>query len=117
MSDWTDDFLNSSQFPNRPNHPDFWRLSEIVLQLDAAVLEDGVTVDSEVEKEIDVASLNYMAEQTALRVLQVLVDQVPPPLRPAVVPGMMQELVPLIDAAWKSGFVVGSRFQTRGGRQ
>lgn len=49
-------------FPNRPNTREFWKLSEVVLQLDGAA-EAGESFDSLVQKVVDVDSLLYMAQQ------------------------------------------------------
>lgn len=61
--------------PNRPNHPDFWRLSEIILKLDgrmdAAAPPDKQAVwDDNVARWIDdQASLTYLAMHRSMRVL------------------------------------------------
>lgn len=64
-------------FPERPNHPDFWRLSSVVLKLDgrmdAAKSEDeqeAVWADN-VARFIDEPSLTYLAMQRSMRVLGV----------------------------------------------
>lgn len=68
-------------FPERPNHPDFWRLSSIVLKLDgrmdAAKTEDQKEKvwTSNVARFIDEDSLNYLAMQRAMRVLHVSTRQ------------------------------------------
>lgn len=53
-------------FPDRPNHPDFWKLSAIVLGLDAKA-ERGDSIETLVGP-VDWDSLVYMAEQRAARV-------------------------------------------------
>lgn len=59
------DPLNDPRFPNRPNTPDFWRLSEVALAHDAAVdLEDGGRPLADVIAElVDEPSLIYLASQ------------------------------------------------------
>ena len=61
--------------PGRPDHPDFWDLSEIILQFTGAIEaqqarspEEQIKVwKEEVEKVVDSDSLLYMALQRALR--------------------------------------------------
>lgn len=52
-------------FPNRPNHPDFWLMAEIVQDMDAAA-EDKVGLQR-IIGDIDLQSLAYVAEQRAMR--------------------------------------------------
>ena len=56
-------------FPDRPQHEDFWRLSQTALWLDGRAKEDleDVTADF-----VDVESVEYMAEQRADLLLQAL---------------------------------------------
>lgn len=63
-------FGDEAQHPDRPDSPDFWRLSETVLQFDGAASEDGMDLDEIAEGRIDLDALNYMAEQRAMRLLQ-----------------------------------------------
>jgi hypothetical protein len=53
---------------NRPEHPDFWMLSEIVISQDAAVDNKAITFEEVVNKVVDVHSLAYMAQQRAMRI-------------------------------------------------
>lgn len=53
--------------PDRPDHPDFWRLSELILKQDAD--SDTIDVDVMIGAVIDRDSLIYMARQRALRSL------------------------------------------------
>lgn len=55
-------------FPDRPQHPDFWKLSTIILEMDGKFAEDSATDFEEyVDNEVDVASIMYMAIQRAQR--------------------------------------------------
>ena len=55
---------------NRPQHPDFWKLTEIILRLDGAV-EAGEDVNhSRLGKAVDLTSARYMSLQRAKRVVQ-----------------------------------------------
>jgi hypothetical protein len=49
------------QWPGRPNTPEFWRLSDLVLQLDGASAEPGFDLTDVVPT--DLTALQYMAEQ------------------------------------------------------
>ena len=55
--------------PGRPDHPDFWRLSELVLQLDGQATEAGMQLDEMVAGVIDPASLGYMAVMRAMKLV------------------------------------------------
>lgn len=59
-----------SDFPDRPDHPDFWKLSEIVLQLDGRAMEDESDFASTLASMMDPKSLCYMARQRAMRLLE-----------------------------------------------
>lgn len=86
------------EFPNRPAHPDFARLSELVLELDAQSHEaDGV--DDIIARIVDEGSVSYLAFQRALRVVQLMGDRGDPVVRAA---GLYVE-----------GFVMGYRFNAR----
>lgn len=61
--------------PERPNHPDFWRLSSIVLKYDTRI-QAAATDDAKekvwhdnVVRWVDEGSLIYMASQRAMRAL------------------------------------------------
>lgn len=65
----------STAFPNRPDHPDFERLSRIVHAMEKEVEglsgdEWQAAWDAEVNKTIDLMSLVYFAHQRALRATQ-----------------------------------------------
>lgn len=64
------DDLTDPKYPDRPQHPDFWHLSEIVLEMDGKFQEEGDKTDIEeyVAEEIDLDSLMYMGLQRALRI-------------------------------------------------
>lgn len=84
-----------ADFQNRPDHPDFWLMSECVLELDAAA-DDGVAMERIVGK-IDMKSLAYMASQRALRGTG-LVKFSP---------------VAALGGSWVDGFMAGVNFQKR----
>lgn len=54
--------------PGRPDHPDFWKLSEIILEMDGKFSEgEGEDFEAFIREQIDVDSVTYMALQRALR--------------------------------------------------
>lgn len=63
---------NDPNFPNRPQHPDFWMLSKIILEMDGLGDKSDTALDSVfvdfVKTVADPRSLMYLANQRALRV-------------------------------------------------
>jgi hypothetical protein len=94
----------------RPEHPDFWRLSEIVLALDAKM--DAATTEAQryqvwldvVGESVDFDSVSYMAIQRAMRVLGITTRE---QLR------LRADEAQRIAAVYCEGFVVGSTFTAR----
>lgn len=68
------DLLNDPKFPDRPQHPDFWKLAEVILEMDGIFDESGG--DEYFEKflktEIDPDSIIYMAMQRGMRLKDVV---------------------------------------------
>jgi hypothetical protein len=80
---------------SRPEHPDFWKLSEVVIQIDAmAEQHQGFT--EIVGRMIDVDSVTYMAEQRAIR---------------AMGPNASPATRALIGATWIDGFMAGINYR------
>jgi hypothetical protein len=95
--------------PQRPEHPDFWRLSEIVLandgRMDAAPRREKERVWKETTGSvIDVPSITYMATQRAIKLLG--------PPTPA---NLAQHSA--VAALYIDAFVTGAMFEQRGGKQ
>lgn len=86
MTSAMDDFFGT--FPRRPNHPDFWKLSSVVLSLDADSDKGYEVVVGEV---IDVDSLTHCAEQRTGRIFG---------------PRNLAENV----SSWMDGFMAGVRY-------
>lgn len=86
-----------TDFPDRPDHPDFWLLSEALIGQDAQV-ETGQSVPDVIGRYADVASLMYVAEQRALRMV--------PGSGPAA-----EALRLRFTAVWLDAFVAGVQFQ------
>lgn len=97
------DPLRDPRFPGRPQHPDFWRISNVVLELDGHASE-GVSMSEIVAKLIDEQSLTYMAEQRALWAKHNL-------------PGLTMAAPPALAAIWLTAFAAGIRFQQEGGHR
>lgn len=88
------DFLNDPAFPDRPVHPDFWRISSAVLKLDGqSQVADWEAI---VTPLVDPRSLLYMAQ-----------NRVRTPNDPLVLPS----------AAWIDGFLAGAVYQQEGGHR
>lgn len=97
------DPLNDPRFPERPTHPDFWRMSEVILQQDGEADEGGQSVEEIVKDTVDLPSLSYFAMQRAGIQCQRT--------------GLPEALVPVLASSWMDAFLAGVRFQQRGGHQ
>lgn len=92
---------NDPRFPNRPDHPDFWRLSEIVMGMDAwldvAKPENRQDVFQKIVTDvIDIRSVTYMADQRALRAMMFL--------------GVPREYQAATAAMWLEAFIMGVKY-------
>jgi hypothetical protein len=90
------DPLHDPRFPDRPSHPDFWRLVSVVNQIDGAATEGGKSVEEIYADIADLPSVLYMAEQRGLRIG---VDRVPAQI------------------LWLDAFAAGVRFTQAGGHR
>lgn len=61
--------LDPNEYPHRPNHPDFWRLANLVLQADGRAEEDPARAEKMVADIVDPDTLSYMALQRAMRLV------------------------------------------------
>lgn len=95
------DPLRDPRFPDRPQHPDFWRMAEVVLGQDAD--SAAKTLEEVVGDLVDYESLEYMAAQRAARLRQFA------HLSEAGTQAAM--------AGWLTGFAAGVEFQRRGGHR
>jgi hypothetical protein len=80
--------------PNRPEHPDLWRLVEIILRTDGAAEAGEKIVRTRLARAADLGSLRYLALQRAKRVRQIAADHGWPPVR-------------ALNTAWLDGFLAG----------
>lgn len=97
------DPLNDPRFPDRPQHPDYWRIAEVALQQDGKAEEGGQSVEQIVQGLVDPKSVTYAATQRARIMIQKT--------------GLPETLEPLLAAVWMDAFTVGARFEQRGGHQ
>jgi hypothetical protein len=87
--------MTDPDFPDRPDHPDFWMLSKAVLDLDDQA-ETGQPVDDIVDRYVDHDAAYYMAEQRARRAAA----------RMGKGPAL-----PRYRAIWMDGFTLGMAYQ------
>ena len=93
------------RWPNRPQHPDFWRMSEALVEMDqrAEQGEDPFAI-----ARVNQASLVYAAQQRAVRAMNIA-RRLDPTANGANAKAM---LMLYIDA-----FTLGREFERRGGHQ
>lgn len=96
--------FDPKDYPHRPDHPDFWRLSELVLQMDGRAIEDPARAQKMVADIIDPHTLAYMATQRAMLLLGVQTQQQAAPRR--------TEIMRLASVYYES-FILGARYQAR----
>jgi hypothetical protein len=98
--------------PDRPTHPDFWKLSELILKMDAEMQEARTTAqkDAIYERyigevaEIDMRSLTYAAMQRAFRAYEVRT-------RGDLQRSTNRANVMRFTTAYMEGFILGSQWQ------
>lgn len=106
------DPLHDPNFPDRPQHPDFWRLSEIILKQDGRVeditsLEDANDmIPRMIQEQIDQTSLEYMSMVRSHRMLD--------SLRKAGLPFYPEVAM---TSMFLQGVLVGIEFQKAGGHR
>lgn len=93
MTDAMNEFFGDA--PGRPDHPDFWKLSETVLGMDALTEETHGFEDALAAIPVDAQSLVYVAQQRASRAVDI--DN---PV--TFVAGA---------ACWLDGFIAGTRYR------
>lgn len=90
--------------PQRPDVPEFWHLSEVVLQMDGRCEEPG-GFDATVREVIPPEVLAYMSIQRAFRALgartQEEVARIPP------------ELLAVVGSLYVDGFIAGANYRER----
>jgi len=89
---------------NRPDHPDFWRISEIIIDCDDAAEKEGL--DAALDGHVDKESLAYMANQRAYRALNIQTQQ-------DLEDPATKHSIGIIAAIWMDAFVVGAKFESK----
>lgn len=97
MSDFFGDF------PNRPDVPEFWQLSEVVLANDGTATEEKDGFLKVVEKIVPIHVLQYMAEQRVLIAMQKMGLPVPPP----------KSIMAMLMAVYMDGFAAGASYAVK----
>lgn len=101
-------FGDDAEFPDRPDTLDFWRLSQVVLGLDASA-QEGKDALKVLDGVIDAPSLAYTTEQRIQSILQ------------AVSGGhsglVALNPVALLESVFMSGVVIGIKFEKEGGHR
>lgn len=103
------DFFGHSE--HRPDHPDFWKLSDVLLKMDSD-LDTGTMTREQQEEQfkirlgelgIDEGVLSYAATQRALRAMDGMPPGMPPQLKAMF--GV------LLSSVWIDGFAAGNFYQ------
>jgi hypothetical protein len=98
------DPLNDPRFPDRPNHPDFWRLAEVGMAHDADAIEKRGGLQQVIASIIDERSLLYAAEHRLGN-------------GGALTPGMSSMQKARLMAIFVDAFCLGADFIKRGGHR
>jgi hypothetical protein len=69
------DPMDRDKFPNRPDHPDFWRMSEVLLRIDGATSEGGESAPDVLG--VDMDSFMYVASERIRRAVDIGGGQLP----------------------------------------
>jgi len=88
----------------RPDHPDFWRLAELVNRLDEQSESKEREFGAVVAEVVDPKSLGYVALQRAMRILGITTQS---QLNRQI------EQATQLAAAYHEAFVVGCRFEAK----
>lgn len=112
MNDLNDLF---GQMPNRPNHPDFWKLSQVLLKLDSGL--DVTNPDEEAKERqhqkrlaeigIDSECLAYAALQRSFRALGINSTQ-------DMLDPQKQLMATMLSSVWVDAFAAGVFFEREG---
>lgn len=107
------DFFRDPSYPDRPQHPDFWRMVSVVNKLDGEAVEGGLKTAEILADIVDTDSLTYMATQRTLR-LRGHLQRTDPRLRAAMENPVTAAAMA---ALWLDAFAAGVLFQNEGGHQ
>lgn len=111
-----DDLLNDPRFPDRPSHPDFWALSDIILSMDGGAGEGGETFfERSMSEAIDLDSLQYMAKNRGIRMVSMILGG-GQPYDDTVNTKVLADNLPALQVAmvaYLEAFLVGYRFANK----
>lgn len=93
--------MTDPNFPDRPDHPDFWRLAAAVQDSDHEA-DSGQSVEDILARFADPASVRYMATQRAMRAMVALGNR-----------ATAKEVDAIIQSTWLDAFTAGLRFQAQ----
>lgn len=92
--------------PGRPDHADFWRMSEVILQMDATADEKGLDgIELMIRTTCDLPSLVYMAEQRTARFAYIAQHGKAPAFGTPV-----EQASPMLLMLYVEAFIAGTRF-------
>lgn len=94
--------MTDHNFPNRPDHPDFWLISQALIDTDAQA-DSGQSFPDITGRIVDVASVMYAAEQRAMRGLVSLHGR--------MTTEESDRNKGTLTALWVDAFVAGARYQ------
>lgn len=90
-------------YEGRPQHPDFAKLVDVVLQHDGKTEDRGFDYEGYLGEVIDPASIVHVASQRAQQFLA----------RKGKNPALNAQLVALVSSAYVDGFVTGYRYRDK----
>ena len=93
------------KFEGRPNHPDFWTLSQLVLGMDASAKDGPIDVREMIEEVVDFDSISYMANGRAALSVNLVRDI---SRSTGVSPAKLFENI--IPSLYVDAFILGARF-------
>lgn len=100
------DPLRDPLFPNRPQTPDFWRLSETILMLDGRAQQIDASLKGITDEFVDTDSVDYMAERRVDLLLRAFdMEHLPASVRLMLV------------STYMAGLVHGIAFEKAGGHR
>lgn len=109
--------------PGRPNHPDFWRISEVLLandgDMEAATSNDAKEAawKARTGAVVDVGSVTYAGMNRARMAFGVPGGGAAFGLTGGTVAGLTMAQHAAVAALWVDAFVAGAQYQARGGHQ
>lgn len=109
----SDDDFPFGKMPGRPEQPEFWKLCEVVLQMDGRVEpgDQGEGFLKTVEEIIPLEVLAYMSRQRALRMM--IPEDAPDLIQQILAATVDKDLLASLAAMYVDGFVAGYKYHER----